>query len=192
MDIIFSNTVFNIEVHCYTHGFFDLSLGPKSAIVNPANERCLGGGGLDGMIHQKAGLELMKACEDLPSSDSGRRCPTGEARITKSFGILTVGYIIHTVAPVKGIDPIQKGLKILEGTYLSVYEKANNNEISDIILSGLGSGAYGWSGEETAGAAYSALEIFSKKHDWRTRFLKKVHLIDINQAVINGFLRLFK
>jgi O-acetyl-ADP-ribose deacetylase (regulator of RNase III) len=54
----------------------------SDAIVNPANERMLGGGGADGAIHRAAGPQLRAACYEVPEVRPGVRCPTGEARIT--------------------------------------------------------------------------------------------------------------
>lgn len=47
-----------------------------------ANERMLGGGGVDGAIHRAAGPQLVRACAEVPEVYPGVRCPTGEARIT--------------------------------------------------------------------------------------------------------------
>lgn len=69
------------------------------AIVNAANERMLGGGGVDGAIHAAAGPELLEACRAVPEVRPGVRCPTGEARITSGFR-LPARWIIHTVGPV--------------------------------------------------------------------------------------------
>lgn len=69
------------------------------AIVNAANERMLGGGGVDGAIHRAAGPRLLAACRAVPEVWSGVRCPTGEARITPGFD-LAAKYVIHTVGPV--------------------------------------------------------------------------------------------
>ncbi|XP_019192340.1 PREDICTED: uncharacterized protein LOC109186689 isoform X2 [Ipomoea nil] len=56
--------------------------GSSDAIVNPTNERMLGGGGTDGAIHRAAGPQLREACYKVPEARPGIRCPTGEARIT--------------------------------------------------------------------------------------------------------------
>ncbi|XP_047151405.1 macro domain-containing protein XCC3184-like isoform X2 [Vigna umbellata] len=58
--------------------------GSTDAIVNPANERMLGGGGADGAIHRAAGPQLVEACRTVPEVRPGVRCPTGEARITRN------------------------------------------------------------------------------------------------------------
>src|SRR5262245_7623414 len=77
----------------------DITKLSVDAIVNAANERMLGGGGVDGAIHRAAGPELVEACRGVPELRPGVRCPTGEARITPGFR-LRARFVIHTVGPV--------------------------------------------------------------------------------------------
>src|SRR3954464_2602315 len=77
----------------------DITRLSVDAIVNAANERMLGGGGVDGAIHAAAGPELVEACRAVAEGRPGVRCPTGEARITPAFR-LPARYVVHTVGPV--------------------------------------------------------------------------------------------
>jgi O-acetyl-ADP-ribose deacetylase (regulator of RNase III) len=77
----------------------DITTLDVDAIVNAANQRLLGGGGVDGAIHRAAGPRLREACEAFPEVRPGVRCPTGEARITPGFE-LPARYVIHAVGPV--------------------------------------------------------------------------------------------
>src|SRR6187549_3875275 len=77
----------------------DITRVTADVIVNAANERMLGGGGVDGAIHRAAGPELLAACRQVPEVRPGVRCPTGEARLTPGFR-LPARFVIHTAGPV--------------------------------------------------------------------------------------------
>src|SRR4051812_25566778 len=77
----------------------DITKLKVDAIVTAANERMLGGGGVDGAIHRAAGPGLYEECKNVPEVSPGVRCPTGEARITGGYE-LPAKHVIHTVGPV--------------------------------------------------------------------------------------------
>ena len=98
----------------------DITTLAVDAIVNAANQVMLGGGGVDGAIHDAAGPELYKACLKVPEVRPGVRCPTGEARITLGFR-LPAKYVIHTVGPVyrDGSGAVGRDLFKSHGDYQS-------------------------------------------------------------------------
>ena len=65
----------------------DITKLKVAAIVNAANRKMLGGGGVDGAIHRAAGPALLEACRRLREVSPGVRCPTGEARMTPGFDL---------------------------------------------------------------------------------------------------------
>ncbi len=72
----------------------DITTEQVDAVVNAANRRLAGGGGVDGAIHRAAGrARLQAACRAIGE------CPPGQAVVTDGFD-LPARYIIHTVGPV--------------------------------------------------------------------------------------------
>lgn len=76
----------------------DIATARVCAVVNAANARLAGGGGVDGAIHRAAGKEnLQRACQKI-IRERGPLEP-GEAVVTPGFA-LPARWIIHTVGPV--------------------------------------------------------------------------------------------
>ncbi|AAZ11372.1 hypothetical protein, conserved [Trypanosoma brucei brucei TREU927] len=101
------------------------------AIVNAANTRCLGGGGVDGAIHRVAGPLLLRECATFNG------CQTGECRLTKGYQ-LPARYVLHTVGPV-GEKP-----DMLRKCYRSILSLALKNGLRSIGFCCVSTGVYGY------------------------------------------------
>lgn len=156
-----------------TQWFID---GSSDAIVNAANERMLGGGGVDGAIHRAAGSELKEACYKVPEVSPGVRCPTGEARITPGFK-LPSSHVIHTVGPIYDVD---KNPQVsLKNAYRNSLRIAKENNIQYVAFPAISCGVYGYPYDEAASIAVSTIKEFAND-------FKEVHFVlfsdDIYQA----------
>lgn len=129
----------------------DITTAEVDIIVNAANPRMLGGGGVDGAIHKAAGGRLLKECRKVEVID-GVRCPTGEARIT-SGGLLNAKYVIHTVGPRYKYEDNPSGL--LSSCYRNSLDLVLKNNCRSVAFPALSCGAYGYPFEEAARVAFS-------------------------------------
>jgi len=152
--------------------------GSTDAIVNPANERMLGGGGADGAIHRAAGPDLLQACYNVPEVRPGVRCPTGEARITQGFN-LPASHVIHTVGPVYNGDSNPQAS--LRSAYRNSLIVAKDHNIQYIAFPAISCGVYGYPYDEAATIAISTVKEF------RADF-KEVHFVLFSPDVYNEWL----
>jgi len=126
----------------------DITKVQVNAIVNAANERMLGGGGVDGAIHRAAGYHLLEACRRFPEVRPGVRCPTGTARITPGYN-LPASHVIHAVGPIwRGGDHGED--EALAKCYQAIFKLAGEHELQSVALPAISCGVYRFPPERAA------------------------------------------
>ena len=141
----------------------DITTLEVDAIVNAANERMLGGGGVDGAIHRAAGPELLEACREVAEVRPGVRCPTGEARITPGFR-LAARYVIHTVGPIwRGGEVGER--ELLASCYRNSLVLARRHDLQSIAFPAISCGVYGYPLDAAAAVAVGEIRRFLEDDD---------------------------
>ncbi len=133
----------------------DITQADTEAIVNAANSRLAGGGGVDGAIHRAGGPEIMAECRQIGS------CPTGEAVITTA-GRLKAKKVIHTVGPIYRGRP--EDPRLLAGAYQSSLDLAARHGLKTVAFPSLSTGAYGYPLDLAASVALAAVKQGIEKH----------------------------
>lgn len=157
----------------------DITTLKVDAIVNAANNSLMGGGGVDGAIHRKAGESLKEYCFTL------RGCETGDAKITPGFN-LHAKYIIHTVGPVWN-NGTENEKVLLASCYSSSLQLALENGITSIAFPCISTGAYRFPFDKAATIALQTIHSFLETN---TR-IEKVYLVVFNQKDYDQYQRVY-
>jgi len=127
----------------------DITEEDTDAIVNAANSRLAGGGGVDGAIHRAGGPKIAEECRKIGG------CPTGKAVITSGGG------------------PIYRGGKnneaeLLRSAYISSLELADKHNLRSVAFPSISTGAYGYPIKEASRIALQAIIDYCKSHPQTT------------------------
>ena len=151
------------------HGPADITKETTHAIVNAANSSRLGGGGVDGAIHDAGGPSILAECRKIVSQIGS--LPPGKAVITTG-GRLSAKYVIHTVGPIyRGGN--QGEVKALQSCHRESIRLADEHLVESLSFPAISTGAYGYPVTAAAeiAVASAADALGSTTHLNRVRFV---------------------
>ena len=138
----------------------DITQLKVDAIVNAANSSLMGGGGVDGAIHQAGGPEILEECIEIVERQG--ECETGEAVITTG-GKLPAKYVIHTVGPIWNGGTNHEE-KLLANCYRNSLRLALEYHCKTIAFPNISTGVYEFPKPKAAKIAVETVEEFLQSH----------------------------
>ncbi|ADK85994.1 Appr-1-p processing domain protein [Desulfarculus baarsii DSM 2075] len=126
----------------------DITTQVVDAIVNAANSRLAGGGGVDGAIHRAGGPAIMEECRRIG------HCPTGQA-VATTGGLLAVKKVIHTVGPIYSGAPADAAL--LADCYRNSLALAARLSLRTVAFASISTGVYGYPVDDAAKIAIATV-----------------------------------
>lgn len=177
--LITAGETVNVKVDVVQGDITQLSV---DVVVNAANSRLVGGGGVDGAIHRAAGPELLEACRKFDG------CPVGEVRDTSAYA-LPATRVFHTVGPVW-----QGGMsgepELLVNCYRNCLTLALDLKVKSIAFPAISCGVYGYPADKAALTVVNSLHAFDKEYPSQLRVyyavLALIWPIDIAGCRIRG------
>lgn len=128
----------------------DITTQRVDAIVNAANERMRGGGGVDGAIHHAGGPAVLADC--IARFPHG--LPTGQAGWTTA-GQLPATWVIHVVGPNRTAGNTDRSL--LTSCYRNALAVADGLGARSVAFPLVSAGVYGWPLDDAVAAAVETL-----------------------------------
>ena len=151
------------------HGPADITHETTDAVVNAANSSLLGGGGVDGAIHEAGGPAVLAECRRIVGQIGS--LPAGQAVITTG-GRLTAKHVIHTVGPVYRDGESGEAEK-LASCHRESIRLADQHALQSLSFPAISTGAFGYPASEAASIAISSTveALAATSHVSRIRFV---------------------
>lgn len=143
----------------------DITKSHVDAIVNAANTSLMGGGGVDGAIHQAAGPKLDLACAKLQG------CASGKAKTTPGF-LLPAKWIIHTPGPIWQ-DGMHHEPEVLKNSYLNSLKEAEKHQCQTLDFPSISTGVYHFPLKQAAQIALSTIINFQQQ----AHYIERVRIV---------------
>ena len=134
----------------------DITRQRVDVIVNAANSTLLGGGGVDGAIHEAGGPKILEACREIRRTRFPNGLPTGEVVLTTG-GRLAARHVIHTVGPIR-MPGSQPDAAMLARCYKNCILLAAEHKLRSIAFPAISTGAYGYPSEQSATVVSRTIE----------------------------------
>ncbi len=160
----------------------DITKVPSDAIVNAANSRLAGGGGVDGAIHRAGGPSIMKELDEIRARI--QRCPAGDAVVTGA-GDLPAKYVIHTVGPIYQ-DGRQGEPAQLASCYQTSLRLAEEHGARSVSFPSISTGAYGYPMDQAARLALKTVSAHLARPECK---LEQVTFVLFGKAAYEAHLK---
>ncbi len=134
----------------------DITAQEVDAVVNAANSRLAGGGGVDGAIHRRGGPSIMEQCRRIGG------CPTGSAVVTGA-GDLPARWVIHAVGPVWSGGRRNEDA-LLASAWRASLDRAREIGARTVAFPSLSTGAYRFPVDRAARVALAAVREWLREH----------------------------
>ncbi len=131
----------------------DITRIAVDAIVNAANSRLAGGGGVDGAIHRAGGPAIMRELDAIRAKEGG--CPTGSA-VATTAGSLPARYVFHAVGPIYHGGGRGEA-DLLASCYRTCLRMAEERDVANMSFPSISTGVYGYPVDDAAPIALQAV-----------------------------------
>ena len=160
----------------------DITKLAADAIVNAANSKLIGGGGVDGAIHRAGGPSIMRELDVIRERTGG--CPTGSAAVTGA-GKLPARFVFHAVGPVYR-DGRHGEPEALASCYRTCLELAEQHNAKTVSFPSISTGVYGYPLEAAAQIAIRTVAEFLRKPECR---IERVTLVVFGAEALETYRR---
>jgi O-acetyl-ADP-ribose deacetylase (regulator of RNase III) len=132
----------------------DITAQDVDATVNAANSTLLGGGGVDGAIHDAGGPAILAECRRIRATSFPDGLPTGRA-VATTGGNLKARWVIHTVGPV--YSGSERDPELLASCHIESLKVADELGARVVAFPAISTGAYGYPLDAAARVAVRAV-----------------------------------